>query len=161
MIQIAKHFSIYVRTMYSKYLETLKVNPHASPLKLVSFNKKTTLENTEFVIQILGKNIFPKLYGEDFILDISLLNYFNENDQLAINKILNLCDSKTQHKIIAKTYNHATKSFTFKIEYINNNVKKYIQIDDLVKLSRHLHLFNHEDAFHIGLELGKQLGDRH
>ena len=155
MCQLAKCVVMYIKNICSKY----KLNAYKPALKLISYKENENPAYVEFLVQIMGKNVFPSLSGQDFIDDDTLLSYFKQKDQQTIGSLLNPHSDAKKHQIVSRTYEHSSKACIFTIAFTDkNNETRYVQINDFGKLLKHLDLFSREDIFIIGYEIGKTFG---
>lgn len=148
--------STYKSWLVANYQAIVKLNSFQPGLRLVSLDHDKKSGEMFFIVQITGKNVFPKLYLSAF-KDASLLSNFNKTDQEII---FNHYQSKQQHAtkcIVARTYDREKKLFVYTVEYYDkvNNIKKYVILNELSSLSADLQHFDDTDIFLIRQELEK------
>lgn len=151
--------SNYINWSIKTYQIASKIQSSLSPLKLISL-EKDNLGEVQFLIQFAGKNVFPKISIDSFIKDPTLISQFNQSDQAVISQYLNnIVQQKITCKIISRAYDRETKKFIFSIQISDqhNNVEKCVLIKDPSVLFHYLPWVEKEDAYLIGLEIGKHL----
>ncbi len=152
---VVNTFSAYFNWFVSCYRAISKINSMSPSLKLVTIEEKDFHE-PKFIVQISGKNLFPKFTLSELIEDVSILRLFNVADQQKISHYLPKDFYPITYKIIARTFDREIKKTIFTLEYVDNKVKKQIRTSDVFRLSRHVNFFDREDAFLIGLEVSRQ-----
>ena len=139
----------YVNWIKITYKAILEVNASVPNLRLVLHERDKKSGDVNFVIQISGKNIFPKLSLHD-LASPSLLSNFSKKDQKIICSFLSRDDEKPEKRISARTYDRNKKQFIFTIQ--SSDQKKNLTIDDLSHLMKDLHSFDKDDSTLISLE---------
>lgn len=152
----------YVNWVIANYHAISKINSIVPVLKLVSPQWDRKTGDVQFVVQVSGKNLFPKLSMLDFVQDPLLLDRFSKADQAVIGRFLSKYISSDIYRIAARTYDREKKRFILTIELINqqSNEMKCINVKNIASLSKQIHLFDSEDAFLIGLETSADLRER-
>lgn len=154
--RILNTFSEYINWLVINYQSISKINSTVTALKLISVVRAENNEDIKLFVQVSGKNIFPKLSLQDIVNDPSILNCFPEVDRAVIQRLLPKSMHQATHRIVARSYNNKNDQVIYTIEYIDiNKEKKRIYVHDVHKLAKHLHLFDREDAFLIGMEVSK------
>jgi hypothetical protein len=149
-------FSNYINWLVVNYQSISKLNSSTPPLKLISCEKNQTTGETQLVIQVSGKNLFPRISIQELAQDSSILKCFHAHDQVTIQKLLPKSNHPATHKIVARTYDRENNRIVFTIEYEDEKcIKRKAYTHDIYHLGKHIHLFDREDAFLIGLEMNK------
>lgn len=142
----------YTNWIISNYQTISKINSSTPILRLISIENEHTLNETFFIIQISGKNLFPKLTINDFIKDPSLIKNFNVRDQEKIQRFLPNYSFPVSYRITERTFDIELKQFIFTIEYHDQGrkIKKKYATDALNSLFKNIKHFDAEDAFLLG-----------
>ncbi|OGT43664.1 MAG: hypothetical protein A3F42_02235 [Gammaproteobacteria bacterium RIFCSPHIGHO2_12_FULL_37_34] len=148
--------STYKSLIIANYQAIVKINSSTPTLRLVARERVKKSAEIYFIIQIIGKNIFPRLSLKDF-KDSSILDNFSKSDQEKIRHCLPREQHKVTRCISARTYDREKKQFIFTVESLdpNNNIRKCVIIDKLSSLAHDICSFDGEDAFLIGLDSSK------
>lgn len=149
--------SSYASWIMANYQAIVRINSSVSALRLVSQGQDKKSGEVYFVIQIVGKNIFPKLLARDF-KDQSILANFSKKDQEVIRQFIPREQIQVTKCIAARTYDREKKQFVFTIESLDQNkkLKKCVLTNKLSSLSQDIRNFDGEDSFLIGLESSKE-----
>lgn len=142
----------YTHWIISNYQAIAKINSTTPQLKFISLEHDAKSNEYFFIIQVSGKNLFPRLPVQTFVNDSSLLVNFNESDQEKIQQLLLKHTKYFSARIVTRNYDRTIKQLLFTIEYQtqNKNIKKSLPLDKLSLLIKDIHLFDAEDAFLIG-----------
>lgn len=147
--------SMYTNLIISNYQAIAKINSSMPILRLIA-QKQDKMGKIYFVVQITGKNIFPKFFLNDF-QNSSIFVNFSKSDQEIIRRFLPRDQHQVTKYITARTYDLEKKQFIFTIESVDqkSNIRKCVRTDKLSQLLHEVGGFDTEDAFLIGLETSK------
>jgi glutaredoxin len=150
--------STYTSWIMANYQAISRANSTIPILRLISQEQDKKTGEDYFLIQVVGKNIFPKLFLKD-ITDISILTNFNNIDQKALAKYISRHKNSITKRIIARTFDRGNKLFIFTVESCDHQkqIKKCITTNSLSLFSNDLESFDNEDSFLIKLESNKEL----
>ena len=148
--------STYTSFIIANYQAIVKINASMPALRLIVQKRDEKSGEIYFIVQITGKNVFPKLSLNDF-KDSSTLANFSKSDQEIIRRYLPRKQHQVTKCITARTYDREKKQFIFTIESLDqkSNIRKCATTDKLSLLSHDIRSFDGEDAFLIGLESNK------
>lgn len=147
---------MYIRWIAQSYSLINRANSSLATLRIISEKSIEEKKETIFVIQLSGKNIFPKFRAIDLFDDKSLFLNFSELDKQKILQALPTKQSPILYRITSRTYDKHSKQFYFTIEFVNENKKENLTVSEIIQKFSRFAGFNEKDSFLIGLEIGKQ-----
>jgi hypothetical protein len=154
--RVLETLTSYSNWIITNYHAIVKANSSLSTLRLISSEHNKFSGELYFIVQVVGKNIFPKLLTNDF-KQSNLINLFNSYDQQDIKKYIENHAKLTTKSITARTYNRNTKQFVYTIEAYDrlNNVKISQHHSSLSNFLSDISYFDDQDAALIKSEKNK------
>lgn len=154
-LNIFNSISSYTNWIITTYQAIIRINSTMPVLRLISEERDKQKDGVQFIIQVIGKNIFPILSLNE-LENPEFFSKFSKKDQEII---IYYSHKKADKRIVARTYNRMKKQFTYTIESFDPLLKitKTITINEIELLTDDLLLFDVEDRNLIKLELQKKL----
>lgn len=153
---------LYLKQMLNLYKLIQKVCSQSPTLKLIDCTIDPSTHQPSFIVQITGKNLFPKISSQDILQDPSLLPNFDKEDQKLIYSIIKnlhkVNATKYSAHIVSKTFDRLKKEFVFTLEEAsakNSIVRRNYTLNELAKAADCIaHLDNNDKAL-IEFEISK------
>ena len=113
--KLYSYMSDYFNWVVSTYQAIVQINSLLLfPLRLVSVDKDKITGNLYFIVQVTGKNIFPKLDAND-IQDSAILSNFSAQDREVIQSYFSI-KAKSNKYVSAVTFDRTNKQFIYDLK---------------------------------------------
>lgn len=146
---------IRIQKIFQYYQLIARINS-APPLKIVAEEMKDR-ENTLFTVQLTGKNIFPKLSARELIDNNKIFSNFSDADKEKIRKATERRFFPISKKVLKRNFDPISKECIFAVKILDIEKIEFLSAREIINKFKDLKGFDEEDAFLIGLELGKNL----
>lgn len=140
-------------------------------LKIIIQEQSGKEDGIYFIVQMTGKNLFPKLSADEAFCDKQLFNSFSEEDKERIayayknKKLLPMAAPTKQPEYLYKLFSvepeRESSKKIFKIEMVKDGIPllKRLSSDDIHTHKEMLNNFSQSDVYQLGFHTGQESMD--